>query len=134
MAIKINNSTIFNVTQIELLQLFFMKMEISKEEFYHYLEGIAQIAISDDTQIFKDFGWEGLDTDTFMIQCGKTFNLDLSSYNHDKYDDGDSSLIKFIGDIYLRVFNRQKYRETRIQTFSALHLFNVVKKGKWFNP
>lgn len=121
-------------------------MEIKKEEFYSYCQTLTGIEITDETEIFYDFGWEGLDTDMFMITLTDKFSVNLEAYNHDEYDHGDTNLLtisfspidRFVL-LLLRIFNKKlwkKYRKRwrRPKTFTALHLYEVVRCGKWFEP
>ncbi|MBE2290832.1 MAG: DUF1493 family protein [Chitinophagaceae bacterium] len=109
-------------------------MEIEKAEFYKYLQGLCGCPINDKTKIFSDLGMAGLDTDNFMIAVSEKYRIDLGEYNHDKYDEGDPSLKIIFGNIYLMLFNRPKWKESKIGDFPAIHLYNVAKLGKWFNP
>ncbi len=109
-------------------------MEIDKEEFYNYLQGLCGCSIDDKTKIFTDLGMAGLDTDSFMIAVSEKYRIDLGEYNHDKYDAGDPGLQHLFRDIYLSLFNRPKWKELKIGDFPAIHLYNVAKLGRWFNP
>lgn len=122
-------------------------MEIEKEEFYSYCQTLAGVEITDETEIFHDFGWEGLDTDIFMITLSDKYFVDLSTYNHGKYDYGDTISIRNFSFLpldrlillFLRIFDKnlwKKYRQRwrRPKTFTALHLYEVVLCGKWFEP
>jgi len=121
-------------------------MEIEKDEFYSYCQTLSGVEITDETELFYDFGWEGLDTDIFMITLMDKFSVDLSTYNHDEYDYGDTCILTFsllpldrLVLLFLRIFDKnlwKKYRQRwrRPKTFTALHLYKVVRCGKWFDP
>jgi hypothetical protein len=94
-----------------------------KPDLYKFIESKIGLAVSDDTIFFDNVGIDGLDALTFMDEFAKNFNVDMSNFDHSAFIVDDSSLLK-------RIFTSSSTHKR----FTALHLFNVLQKGYWFDP
>jgi hypothetical protein len=96
---------------------------MTKEQVYMSISNKIGITIDDNTIFFEGTGIDGLDAFTFMEEIADEFEIDLTEFNFKEYFNDDRSIIERMGE------ERMKRK-----IFTALHLFNVIQKKKWFNP
>ena len=104
-------------------------MEVDKDDFYTYLNSLIGVAVRDDTFFFDEIGMDGLDAWTFIDTIEKKYCVDFSGYNWQEYHVSDADIANFLKNL-LNIF-KKKFPTKK---FSALHLYNVVQIGKWFEP
>lgn len=104
-------------------------MTVKKEDFFGIIESRVGQPIEDNTIFFEDIEIDGLDAFSLMDEVAKYYNLNMDGYIPTDYHFEERQIanpFRFIKNI----FGAKK----NIKTFTALHLYEVVKKGKWFNP
>ncbi len=105
-------------------------MEVNKEELYSYVKSMIGIEINDDTRFFEGVGIDGLDAEQMMIQIAEKYNVDLSDYDPTKYHQDEAEIANFL----LHIWRAIRSKTPKHSSFTALHLYNVVRSGKWFDP
>jgi len=105
-------------------------MEIAKQELYSYLDSMIGIKVNDDTRFFEETGTDGTDAEQMMMQIGQKYNVDLSTYDPAKYHLDEAELT----NVFLHMWRALRGTTPKHSFFTALHLFNVVRAGKWFLP
>ena len=106
-------------------------MVVTKEEIGSFIESKIGINMTDDTLIFEDLGIDGLDAETLMVEFSKHFNVDMSSFDPRVYYFSEYELGNIFLSFYRAVFVRKRLKK---KFFNLAHLYEVVKKGKWFDP
>lgn len=104
-------------------------MEVKKDEFYAYLNSKVGIGISDSSLLFDDLGIDGLDAELLMQGVADKFHVNMEGYDPYKYHFMESEVANPIKVVWSLLFRKRK-----IKCFTALHLYNVVLSGKWFEP
>ncbi len=105
-------------------------MEIIKEEVYAYLKLMTGDEIKDDTLFFDGVSIDGLDAEQMMIQIAEKYSVDLSEYDPANYHFNEAEITNFLLGISQAISGKSK----KYASFTALHLYNVVKAGKWSSP
>ena len=105
--------------------------EINKEIFYEYIEHLIGIPISDNTLFFQDTGLDGFDAEILMMNIGDNYDLEMDLYESAKFHFAYDEVTNIPKFIYWKLFDNSKLKK---MNFSALHLYKVVKAGKWFDP
>jgi acyl carrier protein len=106
-------------------------MNINEDEFLEYLEAKLKIPISPDTLFFDGIGIDGLDAITLIDEIKKRFSVDFSNYDGRLYHSSEADVANLFKTFYLFLFNRKRLKK---KTFTARHLYKVVKAGHWFPP
>lgn len=103
----------------------------NKNEFYKDVSSLVGVEIVDSTVVFDDLGIEGLDAIEFMKHIARKYGVDMTTYDPELYHTSEADLANIFLTIYRLIFARKKLNKI---SFPAKHLFEVVQKGKWFDP
>lgn len=90
---------------------------MEKSELYSEIESQLGLKIQDDTKFFDDIGMSDLDAITFMEDFSDKFNVDLKGFSTKDY-----------------IMENKLFSGTGKKFFTAGHLYNVMQRGKWFDP
>jgi acyl carrier protein len=105
-------------------------MEVTKSEMYDYIKSMIGIEINDNTRFFDDVGIDGLDAEQMMIQISEKYGVDLSDYDPSNYHFNEAD----IANIFPPIWKMIKGKAPKYSSFTALHLYKVVKVRRWFLP
>ena len=105
-------------------------MEVNKIELYAYLKSILGVGVADNTCFFDDVGIDGLDAEQMMIQIAERYNTDMSTYDPAMYHLDEAE----IANVFLDIWRAIRGTTPKHSSFTALHLYNVIKAGRWFPP
>lgn len=106
-------------------------MKLYKDAFYAYIKSIIGIEVDHTTLLFEDVGIDGLDAEQMMIQIAEKYNVDFSGYIREIYH---SSEAEFAKPFFLPIWQIIRGKVSKYSCFTALHLYNTVQAGRWFDP
>jgi Protein of unknown function (DUF1493) len=101
-----------------------------KKQAYQFIESKIGLKINENTIFFDDLGITGDDAKSLMEDIGEHFNIDLRSYDPNKYHEYENNIFNIFRTIQIAIFSSQKFK---INSFKITHLFKVIEKGEWFD-
>lgn len=105
-------------------------MKLYKDAFYAYIKSMIGIEVDDTTLLFEDAGIDGLDAEQMMIQIAEKYNVDFSDYIPERYHSSEAEF----ANPFLPIWQVIRGKASKYSCFTALHLYNTVQAGKWFDP
>lgn len=106
-------------------------MKSTRELVLNFVKSKTGVEVDDNAFVFDDIGLNGLDAETFMIEFADFFKLDFSTFDINEYALSEYELGNFFLILYRGIFDRKRLRR---KSFKVSHLYEVVERGRWFEP
>ena len=106
-------------------------MNFNKSELHSFIQQMAGGKVDEKTVLFDDLHINGLDVYSFMEQIAEKYQVDMTELDLNKYCMTEYELGNIFLTFYKVLFNRKALQK---KSFPITHLYEVIEKGKWFNP